>query len=305
MKIGSEKTFPIRALTVLFLKRLFTSVVMIFVLIFFIVAMMGMSRQSGGRTLTQSILYAFPESISYLNNLFDGRIIEGIGLAELLPRSLILLLTSLTLAVLIGLPVGLMSAVWRHKPKSRILTSLTLLGISTPSFLVAMLLIWLNIWIGQVRGEQFLPVFGVGFDEHMIMPTLVLAAIPMANISRLGHNALEEVLSADHVRTARAKGLRERRVFLQHVIRTAGIPLLTIIGVSVRFSLAVLPIVEYIFSWRGIGFSVLGAIQSGDTTAAVTLILPFAILLLLINILLEVAYSLLDPRVLLKPGGMA
>jgi peptide/nickel transport system permease protein len=110
-------------------------------------------------------------------------------------------------------------------------------------------------------------------------------------------------MEADFVRTAHSKGLPRPFVFARHVLRSAAVPLMTTIAVSLRFSLAVLPIVERIFAWRGAGFTVLEAIRTGDTALAITMILPFALVLVLVNILLETAYTLVDPRIRLGEGG--
>jgi len=105
-----------------------------------------------------------------------------------------------------------------------------------------------------------------------------------------------EILETDYVRTARAKGLDPRPVFLRHVLRNAGVPILTTVGVSMRFSLAGLPIVEYIFSWPGIGLRLLTAVQAQDTTTVVGMTLPLVLLFVLVNLLLEIIYPLVDPR---------
>jgi peptide/nickel transport system permease protein len=115
-------------------------------------------------------------------------------------------------------------------------------------------------------------------------------------VTRLSFNALVEILESDYIRTATAKGLRPRVILLRHVLRNAGVPILTTVGVSLRFSLAVLPIVEYIFSWPGIGLRLLKAIEAQDTTAVVGLTLPLVLLFVLVNLLLEILYPLVDPR---------
>jgi len=120
---------------------------------------------------------------------------------------------------------------------------------------------------------------------------------------RLGYNALVEVLDADFVRTARAKGLGPWVVLFRHVLRNAGVPLLTTVTVSLRFSLAILPIVEYIFNWSGIGQKLLAAIQSQDTTTAVGMILPLAFLFVLVNLLLEALCLIVDPRLRVQEAG--
>jgi peptide/nickel transport system permease protein len=217
-------------------------------------------------------------------------------LARALPKSLGLLAVSLLLAVLIGLYLGISAAVRGHSRLSGLLIFGSALGVSTPSYLIAMLLIWLMGWLYRTTGQRPLPIAGFGWDAHLLLPALVLAARPAAAVTRLGYNALKEIIDADYVRTARSKGLKENVVMLEHVLRNAGVPILATVVVSLRFSLAILPIVEYIFSWPGIGQALLTAIQRGDVDAAVGLILPLALLFVLVNLIAETLYHRLDPR---------
>ena len=221
-------------------------------------------------------------------------------LARAFPRSLGLLLVAQALALVIGLPLGVVAALRRRTRFSGLLVFISVLGVSTPSYFAAMLLIWFNVWLYRVSGVDFIPIYGFGWDAHLILPALVLAARPAANVMRLGYNALTEILDADFVRTAHAKGLRPRIVLIRHVLRNASVPLLTTMAVSLRFSLAILPIVEYIFSWGGIGQMLLTAIDLHDTTTVLGMVLPLAILFVLINIALEILYLFLDPRLRIK-----
>jgi peptide/nickel transport system permease protein len=166
-------------------------------------------------------------------------------------------------------------------------------------------LIWFGVWLYRTTGMDFLPLHGFGWDAHLILPAIVLAARPAANVMRLGYNALVEVLDADFVRTAHAKGLGPWIVFFRHVLRNAGVPLLTTVAVSLRFSLAILPIVEYIFNWSGVGEELLAAIQIQDTTAVIGMILPLAVLFVLVNLLLEALYRVVDPRLRVKEVAAA
>jgi peptide/nickel transport system permease protein len=115
-------------------------------------------------------------------------------------------------------------------------------------------------------------------------------------MTRLSYSALIDIFSADYVRTAHSKGLVPRLVFWRHVLRNAGVPLLTTAGVAFRFSLAMLPIVEYIFSWPGIGLALLEAIGSGDVYRILVMVLPLALLFTLVNLLLDFIYGFIDPR---------
>ncbi|MCK5318795.1 MAG: ABC transporter permease, partial [Anaerolineales bacterium] len=118
----------------------------------------------------------------------------------------------------------------------------------------------------------------------------------MANITRLTYTSLKDVFEADFVRTARSKGLLPRIVFIRHVLRNAGVPILTTASVSFRFSLSMLPIVETIFSWLGIGYALIQAMQSMDFQRVVVMITPLVLLFALMTILLDFLYPLIDPR---------
>jgi peptide/nickel transport system permease protein len=166
-----------------------------------------------------------------------------------------------------------------------------------------MSLIWTVVWIYQKTGVRILPVFGFGWDLRMIMPMLVLATRPMANITRLTYTALKDVYEADYVRTAYSKGLLPRIVFIRHVLKNAGVPILTTASVSFRFSLSMLPIVETIFSWLGIGYVLIQAAQQGDFQMVVTMIIPLVLLFALVTILLDFFYPLIDPRLLTARGA--
>jgi peptide/nickel transport system permease protein len=207
------------------------------------------------------------------------------------------------LAVVVGLSLGVGAGLRCKSRFSGFLVFFSVLGISTPSYFAAMLLIWFGVWLYRATGVDFIPIHGFGWDAHLILPALVLAARPAANVMRLGYNALVEVLGADFVRTAHAKGLGPRVVFFRHVLRNAGVPLLTTVAVSLRFSLAILPIVEYIFNWSGVGQELLEAIQAQDTTTVVGMILPLAVLFVLVNLFLETLYLFVDPRLRVKEAG--
>jgi len=219
-----------------------------------------------------------------------------VELARALPISLGLLAAALALAAVVGLVVGIGAALRRATRLSGLLLFASTLGVSTPSFFAAMLLIWLGVWLYRSTGAHVFPIAGFGWDAHLLLPALVLAARPAAAVTRLSFNALVEILEADYVRTAVAKGLSPRAVLLLHVLRNAGVPVMTTVGVSLRYSLAALPIVEYIFNWPGIGQGLLTAIQTQDTTTVVGMTLPLALLFVLVNLLLEVLYPLMDPR---------
>jgi len=289
--------------------RLLSTALLLVTLVFFEALAMELGQEGNLQALPSAVPSAAGFTADYLKGLARGdlgvissghRAIAGTpvtdDLGRALPKSLGLLAFALTLAALVGLILGIVAAFRRASHFSGLLLFASVLGISTPSFFAAMLLIWFGVWLYRTTGTHFLPISGFGWDAHLILPALVLAARPAAAVTRLSNNVLVEILEADYVRTARAKGLDPRLVLLRHVLRNAGVPILTTVGVSLRFSLAVLPIVEYIFNWPGIGLRLLKSIEAQDTTAVVGMTLPLVLLFVLVNLLLEVLYPLVDPR---------
>jgi peptide/nickel transport system permease protein len=289
--------------------KLLSVVILLITLTFFIALLVEMGSGGGLESLPAAIPVAVDFTVEYLTNLVRGdmgtmaspyRSVAGTRvtteLARALPKSLGLLAVSMALAIATGLYLGMTAARRRHTRLAGLLLFLSALGMSTPSYFVAMLLIWLGVWLFSVTGTRLFPIGGFGWDAHIILPALVLAAMPAAAVTRLSYNALVDILESDHVRTAHSKGLAPQLVMFDHVLRNAGVPILTTVVVSLRFSLAVLPIVEYIFSWPGIGLALLAAIQAGDTIAAVGMILILAMLFVLVNTIAELLYPTIDPR---------
>jgi peptide/nickel transport system permease protein len=289
--------------------RLLSIAVLLIALIFFLALLMQLGARGGLTALPSAFSSAVEFTVEYVKGLAQGDlgevasrsrsipgtpVIKEIGRA--LPKSLALLLISLGFSVIVGVYLGLVSARRRSSLFSGLVLFASSLGVSTPSYFAAMLLIWLGVWLYAETGRHVVPLAGFGWDAHIVLPALVLAARPAAAVTRLGHNSLVEIFESDYVRTARSKGLHPQVVLLSHVLRNAGVPILTTVLVSLRFGLAVLPIVEYIFSWPGIGLSLLNAIQAGDATAAIGMILTLALLFVLANLLLESLYLRIDPR---------
>jgi dipeptide transport system permease protein len=139
---------------------------------------------------------------------------------------------------------------------------------------------------------------GFGWDfEHMFLPVLVLAARPLAYLTRAAYLGLSRVMQEDYIRTAFAKGLEMRRTVGVHAIKNVAVPMLTALGVSLRFSLSTLPVVELFFDWPGAGIQFLDAIGRGDAGLVVSLALIFGLTFLTINLLLDILYRLIDPRI--------
>ena len=296
--------------------RLLPTPALLVVLVFFVALTVNLGQEGGLGSLPVVAPSAAGFTIDYLANLVQGDLgvvaplypsastpSVAAKLARALPRSLGLLTIAMTLAIIIGLPLGIGAGLRRKTGFSGLLVFLSVLGISTPSYFAAMLLIWFDVWLYRTTGTDFLPVHGFGWDAHLILPALVLAARPAANVMRLGYNALVDVLDTDFVRTAHAKGLGPWVVLFRHVLRATGVPLLTTVAVSLRFSLAILPIVEYIFNWAGVGQGLLEAVQAHDTTTVIGMVLPLALLFILVNLLLEALYLVVDPRLRAREAG--
>ena len=276
-------------------KKLFGTILLLLVLILFVTLAMTMGVFGG--------VGGFQEALPVVKTTLLGlpaALAPGSELMEemwlVLGRSMGLLVLGLVLGVMSGLLLGGWAAVKRRSRISVLIQTGAVLGISTPSYFAAMLLIWLVVWIYQRTDVRILPVFGFGWDLHVILPMLVLATRPLANMTRLTYAALVEIFDSDFVRTAHSKGVKPGGVFWRHVLRNAGIPLLTTAGVSFRFSLALLPVVEYIFSWPGIGLTLLEAAQAGQVERVVVMVLPLAVLFVVVNLVLEVLYPVVDPR---------
>lgn len=261
-----------------------------------------------GSPLEMAATEGLRKSLGYLGSAIQGEFGETtaggfsllpVPVIELVPNiithSFGLLAVSLLLSAFLGVILGLWSA-GKRSGWSLLTLMFSIIGISIPSFFAAMFLQFGVTKITQATGEIFLPVGGFGWDKHLILPALVLAARPLAQISRVTFVTVEEILLQDYVRTAHSKGLRQRAVTAIHVIRNAAIPILTTIGLSLRFSLSSLPVVEFFFGWAGIGFTLLKAISQRDDNLTVILALSLGILIILVNILLEFLYHLIDPR---------
>jgi peptide/nickel transport system permease protein len=233
-----------------------------------------------------------PSASSDLNPLPVGQV-----LVDTLGKSLGLLVFSIAIAAVIGVTLGLWSARRGGSGWSLITILASIVGISVPSFFAALLLQIVVIRLSRGLGRPLLPVGGFGWDNHLILPALVLAARPVAQIARVTHIAISDVLTKDYVRTARSKGLAPRRVMMHHVWRNAAIPTITTIGLSLRFSLSSLPVVEYFFGWPGAGFTLLKAIAQQDDNLTVALLLALGVLFILINLVLDMLYRMIDPRV--------
>jgi peptide/nickel transport system permease protein len=213
-------------------------------------------------------------------------------------NSMGLLVIALGGAALLGLPLGAVAALTKHKKLVTPLLFLVLIGISTPAFFSGFLLQQIEVYYLFYFGRRLVSVAGFGWDiAHMLLPVLVLAARPFAYLTRQAFLATGRIMEEDFIRTAYAKGLDQRTTVVVHALRNVAIPLLTAVGVSLRFSLGSLPIVEFLFMWPGIGLRLLQAIDSRQAAVVVTLLFLLGLTILGINFLLDITYRIVDPRI--------
>lgn len=291
------------------LRRLAAILLISLAIVFFCSLGLRMMGQSSANPL-RAVSGAARDTIGFLHNLLTGRLgtvwrgstryrvavpVTAV-LADTYVKSMGLLLISLAFAALLGVGVGMLAAYWEGSPLSLALLSTTLFGISLPTFFTALLLQVLEIMWYQRTGVRLVPVGGFGWDAHVILPALVLAARPLAQLARITFTALSEVAQQDFVRTAKAKGLHSRHVWSDHVLPNAAVSILTALGISLRFSLGSLPVVEYFFGWPGLGATLLSAIRTRHTNLVISLALTLGLTFMLINLLLDLAYRRIDPR---------
>jgi peptide/nickel transport system permease protein len=237
-----------------------------------------------------------------------------------LPATFELVAFAMLIAVLVGVPVGVISAVKQYSLLDKTTSVLALTGISMPIFWLAMILVVIfgvNLELlpfpgrldpttgitaitGLVLVDSLLTLNFVGFWDgllHLIMPALALATIPMAVVMRMTRSSMLEIMNEDYVRTARAKGVVPWRVIVKHALRNAMLPTITVIGLQVGLLLGGAIITETIFSWPGIGLYTYTSISSRDYASIQGVVLYGALLFVLINLVVDILYAVLDPRV--------
>jgi dephospho-CoA kinase len=250
--------------------------------------------QAAWQALRDTAQYILAHPSSYYWAKSQVPWVELVG--ETLGHSAGLLLLSMTAAAALGFPLGMAAARIRRGPASALIVLLSVVGASTPSFLFAMMLWVANIWVHRTFDVRVLPATGFGWDAHLIMPVLVLAMRPLAQVAQITYVSVREALGQDYVRTAHSKGLTWRAVQNVHLLPNVLIPILNTLGASLRFSLASLPIVEVFFNWPGVGMRLLDAIDLGTAPLVIDLILSLGMFFLIVNLLIEFSFPLIDPR---------
>jgi peptide/nickel transport system permease protein len=207
---------------------------------------------------------------------------------------------TLVLAVATAVPLGVLAAWRRGSWIDRFVMGLSVLGFSVPAFVIGYVLMYVFAiqlaWL-PVQGYQRLGDGFIGFIQRLILPSVALAIIYVALIARITRASVLEVLDADHVRTARAKGLSEAPVLLRHVLRNAAVPIVTVIGFGVALLIGGVVVTESVFSIPGLGRLTVDAVLARDYPTVQAVVLLFSIAYVLINLLVDVTYTFLDPRI--------
>jgi len=221
-------------------------------------------------------------------------------LAKRIPRTFELIAASMVLALMIGIPGGVIAARFRNRAPDYLASLFSMLWISTPVFVTGTLLVLIfgvKLRLFPATGYVDFGDDPIGHLRRLVLPAVTLALLDSAVILRMTRSSLLEVLGEDYVRTARAKGLSERRVLFGHSLRNALIPVVTIVGLQVGTLLGGTVLVEFIFNWPGISSYLIAAINQRDYPAIQAVILVIASLFVLINLLTDLLYAVIDPRV--------
>ena len=296
-----------------YLARRILFIIMVCALIIFFVHLgmrmaVNSSGTGAGPDFARDASLAWADTIAYVRAALQGQlgfitsehgfpVLVRDLLRESYINSMGLLLFALTGSALIGVVTGGFLALTRHKSLVLPILTFTLLGISIPSFFAGILLQQGEILYLRTFGHRLVSIIGFAWDfEHMFLPLLVLSARPLAYLTRASYISLSRIIEQDFIRTAYAKGLSRMRTVNVHALKNLAVPVLTAIGVSLRFSLGSLPVVELFFHWPGIGLNLLRAIEARQTTLVTTLALALGVTFLFFNLILDLAFRFIDPR---------
>ena len=209
-----------------------------------------------------------------------------------LPNSLKLCFTALAISVVLALPLGIIAAVKQNTLFDGACMVVSLVGVSMPNFWLALILM-----IVFALNLGWFPTSGSTEPIHIVLPAATLAFINMASIARVTRSSMLEVIRQDYIRTAQAKGVPYNRVIKKHALKNALIPTITVVGVQLGELLSSTIIIENIFAWPGIGRQLMQAIDSRDMSTMIACVMVFAVFVSLINMCVDILYSILDPRI--------
>ena len=227
-------------------------------------------------------------------------------IAERIPSTLQITVTALVIALILGVTIGMFSALHQYSVMDYVFMVLALVGVSMPIF-----------WLGMMLVNQFsvqwglLPALGRGsldvklwdFVSHMILPCTCLATIPMATFARFTRSSMLEVIHNDSIKALRARGISERSVIWKHALKNALPPIVTVLGLQIANCFTGAILTESIFSWPGMGTMIVNAINNRDYMLIQGVVLFFALVFVIVNLLVDIAYMLINPRVSYEGGS--
>lgn len=220
--------------------------------------------------------------------------------ADRIEPTLMLSLTTIVLSVAVAVPLGVIAAYRQCTWIDRIVMGFSVLGFSVPVFVIGYALIYVFAieleWL-PVQGYQPLREGVLGCLQRLVLPSLALSVIYVALIARITRTSVLEVLGEDYIRTARAKGLGDRAVLMRHALRNASVPIVTVVGIGIALLIGGVVVTESVFSIPGLGRLTVDAVLARDYPTVQAVILLFSFAYVLVNLLIDVSYTALDPRI--------
>ncbi|MEC5423215.1 ABC transporter permease [Virgibacillus sp. C22-A2] len=244
----------------------------------------------------------------YIGGLFQGNF--GVSLAynqpiadlimERFPNTVVLAVSALIIAIMIGVPAGIISATKQNSLVDYVITTVSLVGVSMPVFwLGVMLVLYFSVnlgWFPATGMGQWDEGFGE-FIKHLILPSITLATIPTATFARITRSSMLEVISQEYIKTARSKGLSEFIVICKHAFKNAVTPLLTVMGLQISMMLGGAVLTETIFSWPGMGLLIIDAIEKRDFVVVQSTVLFIAFIFVAVNLVVDILYKVVNPKI--------
>ena len=227
-------------------------------------------------------------------------------IAEHIPNTLQITVTALIIALIIGVGIGMFSALHQYSILDYVFMVLALVGVSMPIFWLGLMLVNLfSVQLGwlptQGRGDLAIGLWD--FVSHMILPCACLSTIPMATFARITRSSMLEVIHNDSIKALRARGISERSVIWKHALKNALPPIVTVLGLQIASCFTGAILTESIFSWPGMGTMIVNAITNRDYMLIQGVVLFFALVFVIVNLVVDVVYMLINPRVSYEGGG--
>ena len=245
--------------------------------------------------------------VPYLRTSYQSKRLVSSIISEAFPKTLLLATTSILLAMILGILLGIPAAIYKDSLLDRILVVFSSLGMSVPSFFAAIIVAWLFAFVladytglqmfgslysvDDITGEKYVDL------KNLILPAITLGIRPLAIVVSLTRSSLLDALSQDYIRTARAKGLSSTRIIFRHALRNALNPVITAVSGWFASLMAGAVFVEYVFDWKGIGVVIVDALAKYDLPVIMGSVLFISVILIIVNILVDIIYAILDPRV--------